>query len=100
MTRSSRRVAIAQIVSAGATFAASSLEVLAAQQPCADPAAGTLIGTLPLSRPGAPVQPYGVKFGGRGLDARLVTDLSRLQPDRLITPNALAFVRTECPAAV
>ena len=51
-------------------------------------AAGTLVGTLPLSRAGAPVQPYGVKFGGRGLDARLVTDLSRLEPDRLITPNA------------
>jgi DMSO/TMAO reductase YedYZ molybdopterin-dependent catalytic subunit len=72
---------------------------LAAQQPCADPAtAGTLLGTLPLFRTGWPVQPFGVKFGGAGLDARLVTDLSLLQPDRSITPNALAFIRTECPA--
>ena len=71
---------------------------LVAQQPCADPAtAGTLLGTLPLFRAGAPVQPFGVKFGGAGLDARLVTDLSLLEPDRLITPNALAYIRTECP---
>jgi DMSO/TMAO reductase YedYZ molybdopterin-dependent catalytic subunit len=76
-------------------------DLLVAEQPCADPAtAGTLIGTLPLSRSGAPVQPYGVKFGGRGLDARLVTDLSTLEPDRLITPASQAFVRTECPASV
>ncbi len=73
---------------------------LAAQQPCADPAtAGTLLGTLPLFRTGWPVQPFGVKFGGAGLDARLVTDLSLLQSDRPITPNALAFIRTECPRA-
>ena len=73
---------------------------LAATQPCADPAtAGELLGTLPLSRAGSPVQPYGVKFGGAGLDARLVTDLSRLQPDQLVTPNALAYIRTECPRA-
>jgi DMSO/TMAO reductase YedYZ molybdopterin-dependent catalytic subunit len=82
-------------------MAASYLDRLAAGQPCADPAtAGTLIDTVPLSRAGAPVQPYGVKFGGRGLDARSITDLSRLEPDRLITPNAEVFVRTECPAAV
>jgi DMSO/TMAO reductase YedYZ molybdopterin-dependent catalytic subunit len=89
------------MVSASAGLAASYLERLAAQQRCSDPAtAGTLVATLPLSRSGAPVQPYGVKFGGRGLDARLITDLSKLAPDRLITPNAEAFVRTECPAAV
>ena len=98
--RPSRRAAVTSLVSASAALAASSLEALAARQPCRDSAAGTLVGTLPLSRAGAPVQPYGVKFGGRGLDARLVTDLSRLEPDRLITPNAAAFVRTECPAAV
>jgi DMSO/TMAO reductase YedYZ molybdopterin-dependent catalytic subunit len=101
MTKPSRRVAIAQLVSASAGLAASYLDRLAAQQPCADPAAaGPLIDTLPLSRQGAPVQPYGVKFGGRGLDARLVTDLSKLEPDRLITPSSEAFVRTECPPAV
>ena len=88
-------------MSATAGLAGSYLDRLAAEQPCSDPAtAGTLIDTVPLSRSGAPVQPYGVKFGGRGLDARLITDLSKLEPDRLITPNAEAFVRTECPAAV
>ena len=46
------------------------------------------------------MQPYGVKFGGRGLDARLITDLSRIEPGRLITANPQAFVRTECPAVV
>ena len=51
------------------------------------PPPGTLIGTLPLSRDDGVVQPFGVKFGGPGLDARQVTDLSRLEPDRLITPN-------------
>jgi DMSO/TMAO reductase YedYZ molybdopterin-dependent catalytic subunit len=88
------------MVSAGVALATSSLDALAMRQPCGDSATGTLVDTLPLSRSGAPVQPYGVKFGGRGLDARLVTDLSLLQPDRLVTPNALAFVRTECPVAV
>ena len=40
-----------------------------------------------------------MKLGGPGLDARLVTDLSTLAPDRLITPNRLAFIRTESPPA-
>jgi len=71
---------------------------LGAQQSCtSDPDPGTLLATLPLSRAGAPDQPFGVKLGGRGLDARLVTDVSALEPDRLITPNSLAFVRTESP---
>jgi DMSO/TMAO reductase YedYZ molybdopterin-dependent catalytic subunit len=102
--KKSRRYALKVIAAAGAATLVEPPAVLAtlvAQQPCADPtAAGTLIDTLPLSRSGAPVQPYGVKFGGRGLDARLITDLSKLASDRLITPNAEAFVRTECPAAV
>ena len=100
MTKPSRRSAIAQIVSASAALAASSLDRLAAQQPCADGAAtGTLIETLPLSRDDGVLQPFGVKFGGPGLDARQVTDLAQLEPGRLITPNDLAFIRTECPAA-
>jgi DMSO/TMAO reductase YedYZ molybdopterin-dependent catalytic subunit len=77
-----------------------SFDVLAAQQPCVDgAAAGTLIATLPLSRDDGVVQPFGVKFGGSGLDARQIADLSRLQPDRLITPNRAAFIRTERPVA-
>jgi DMSO/TMAO reductase YedYZ molybdopterin-dependent catalytic subunit len=77
--------------------------VLARQSP--PPCAGgneasRLIATLPLSRPGGVDQPFGVKIGGPGLDARLMTDLSKLQPGRLITPNAQAYIRTERPAAV
>src|SRR5690349_8673924 len=48
-----------------------------------DRALGRLVGTLPLSRPDGVLQPYGVKIGGRGLDARLNTDLSELTPDHL-----------------
>ena len=61
---------------------------------------GRLVSTLPLSRADGLVQPFGVKIGGSGLDVRLNTDLSRLQPDRLITPTSEAYVRTECPAIV
>ena len=66
----------------------------------ADQALGRLVGTLPLSRSGGVVQPYGVKIGGRGLDARLNTDLSKLEPGRLITPIDQIYLRTECPPAV
>src|SRR3954470_2134916 len=66
----------------------------------ADQALGRLVGTLPLSRFGGVVQPYGVKIGGRGLDARLNTDLSKLEPGRLITPTDQIYLRTECPPAV
>ena len=102
MTKPSRRGAIAQVISTTVGLLGSSgLDAFAAQLPCADPAAaGELVGTVPLSRTGAPEQPYGVKFGGRGLDARLITDLSRIEPGRLITANPQAFVRTECPAVV
>jgi DMSO/TMAO reductase YedYZ molybdopterin-dependent catalytic subunit len=97
----SRRQALARMASASVGLAASSLDRLAAQHPCADAAAaGTLIGTRPLSREDGVVQPYGVKFGGSGLDARQITDLSRLAPERLITPSDAVFVRTECPPAV
>ncbi len=70
-------------------------------RPCGtEPAQGRLLATLPLSRRGGLDQPFGVKIGGPGLDARLNTDLSNLQPDRLITRTELAYVRTECPPAV
>ena len=99
----SRRRMLGTLAATGAATLVDPGPVLArlvAQQPCADPATtGTLLGTLPLFRADWPVQPFGVKFGGGGLDARLVTDLSLLEPDRLITPNALAYIRTECPPA-
>lgn len=65
-----------------------------------DEALGRLVGTLPLSRPGGVVQPFGVKIGGPGLDARLNTDLSKLEPNHLITPTNQIYLRTECPPAV
>ena len=57
---------------------------------------GELLGTLPL---GLQTQAFGVKYGGSGLDARMVTDLSLLEPGKLITANDLAYIRTEIPAA-
>jgi DMSO/TMAO reductase YedYZ molybdopterin-dependent catalytic subunit len=44
------------------------------------------------------VQPFGEKISGSGLDARLITDLSILESGTLITPNHLAYIRTEMPA--
>lgn len=73
---------------------------LAADVPCTGSApAGELLGTLPLFRNKPQPQPFGVKISGQGLDARLITDLSILEPGKLITPNELAYIRTEIPAA-
>jgi DMSO/TMAO reductase YedYZ molybdopterin-dependent catalytic subunit len=73
---------------------------LAADVPCVGTApAGELLGTLPLFRNKPQPQPFGVKISGEGLDARLITDLSILEPGKLITPNELAYIRTEIPAA-
>lgn len=73
---------------------------LAADVPCVGAApAGELLGTLPLFRNKPQPQPFGVKISGQGLDARLITDLSILEPNNLITPNELAYIRTEIPAA-
>ena len=74
--------------------------LLAVQSCAGSDSPGTLLATLPLFRSGAPVQPFGTKLGGAGLDTRLVTDLSVLEPDRLITPNPRVFIRTESPPSV
>src|SRR5262245_8715423 len=66
---------------------------LAMDVPCAAGPAGELLGTLPLFRDRSQVQEFGVKYGGPGLDARLVTDLSLLEPSKLITANELAYIR-------
>jgi len=67
-------------------------------QSCADdPPRGTLVRTLPLYGPGAVETPLGQMLGGSGLDARLFTDLSRLDRDRLVTPANDLFVRTAAP---
>ena len=73
---------------------------MAADAPCsAGGPVGELLGTLPLFRDRSQTQPFGIKYGGAGLDARRVTDLSLLEPNRLITANELAYIRTEIPAA-
>ena len=97
----SRREALGLLTAASAStllHPGALLTRLAAEQPCiGSDVSGTLIGTLPLFRRDGQVQPFGVKVGGRGLDARLITDLSSLDPDHLVTSNQLVFVRTEAP---
>jgi DMSO/TMAO reductase YedYZ molybdopterin-dependent catalytic subunit len=101
--RPSRRQMLGTLAAAGAATLVDPGEVLgklAGSFSCeASGAAGELLGTLPLFRDRSQPQAFGVKYGGPGLDARLVTDLSLLEPNKLITPNELAYIRTEIPAA-
>jgi DMSO/TMAO reductase YedYZ molybdopterin-dependent catalytic subunit len=61
---------------------------------CADPfAGGQLLGTVPFTREGGPLN---VPFGS-GLDGRLYTDLSTLAPGDVVTPNERYYIRTRCP---
>jgi DMSO/TMAO reductase YedYZ molybdopterin-dependent catalytic subunit len=101
MHNHSRRQAIGTLAAAGAAalFDPRSIIERSIDDQCGNAVWGELAGTLPLSRADGVVQPFGVKGGGEGLDARQITDLSTLQPDRLITPNALACIRTEAPRA-
>jgi DMSO/TMAO reductase YedYZ molybdopterin-dependent catalytic subunit len=90
MTRTRREFLAASLA---ATPMASALRVFA-QEP-----RGRLLGTVPLGGRGAGNAPLETLIGS-GLDARLVTDLSRLTPDTLITPNERFFIRTSTPRAV
>jgi len=98
-----RRQVLGSLAAAGAATLVDPGQVLAklaADVPCtASAPAGQLLGTLPLFRDRGQIQAFGVKYGGVGLDARMVTDLSILEPGKLITPNELAYIRTEIPAA-
>ncbi len=98
-----RRHVLGTLAAAGAATLVDPGDVLArlaADVPCAGTApAGDLLGTLPLFRDRSQAQPFGVKISGQGLDARRITDLSILEPHTLITPNGLAYIRTEMPAA-
>ncbi len=98
-----RRQMLGTLAAAGAATLVEPGEVLArlaADVPCVGTApAGELLGTLPLFRNRPQPQPFGVKISGQGLDARLINDLSILEPGNLITPNELAYIRTEIPAA-
>ena len=103
MTEPSRREALAQNRVGDALFSRrAALDALAAQQPCADPAAAG-----ELARHRAAVARRRARTAVRreirrprprcAVDHRSV---ARSNPDRLITPNPQAFVRTECPAVV
>jgi DMSO/TMAO reductase YedYZ molybdopterin-dependent catalytic subunit len=98
-----RRQMLGTLAAAGAATLVEPGEVLArlaADVPCAaGGGASEIVGTLPLFRNRPQPQPFGVKISGQGLDARLITDLSILEPNNLITPNELAYIRTEIPAA-
>src|SRR5262245_31403756 len=99
----SRRQVLGTLAAAGAASLVEPGEVLArliADVPCvAGGPAGELVGTLPLFRNRIVPGQFGVKYDGVGLDTRLDTDLSLLEPNNLITPNELAYIRTEIPAA-
>ena len=99
----SRREILASFAAAGLATLWEPDELLArmaADVPCvAGGPAGKLVGTLPLFRNRVLPQQFGVKYDGVGLDARLDTDLSLLEPSKLITPNELCYIRTEIPAA-
>jgi DMSO/TMAO reductase YedYZ molybdopterin-dependent catalytic subunit len=61
---------------------------------------GELVGVMSFLGDRAATTPLGRLVGGEGLDARLFTDLSQLQPDRLVTPTPQVFVRTAGPKDV
>lgn len=67
------------------------------QAACDDAPQGNIVRTLPLYGPGAIETPLGHMLGRPGLDARLFTDLSTLQPGRMVTPTDEMFVRTSAP---
>jgi DMSO/TMAO reductase YedYZ molybdopterin-dependent catalytic subunit len=80
---------------------AASLARVFAQAACADPAPeGELLGLVPLTGDRPRQTPFGEAVGGPGLDTRLFTDLSRLAPERLVTPTEEVFVRTAVPPQV
>lgn len=102
--RVSRRRVLGQLAAGGFLLAGGPLNTLfAAGAPARlpecgpDPFAGAaFLDTLPLTGQGAVTLPFH-QLLGRGLDARLVTDLSRLRPDRLITPTNEFYIRTSYP---
>ncbi|MEW6321102.1 MAG: molybdopterin-dependent oxidoreductase [Acidobacteriota bacterium] len=100
-----RRTVLREIATWGAVAGLGLTDALVdrvlAQAPCPDPASwGELLGRLPLYGTRPDDTPYGEIVGGTGLDARLFTDLSDLEADRLITPTDRVFVRTAYPASL
>ncbi len=77
------------------------VERLAARESCTTSGPlGELLGLVELSPERGQVLPFGEMYGGEGLDARLLNDLSRLEPDKPITPNERFFIRTACPPSL
>lgn len=77
------------------------VERLAASEACtAAGPLGELLGLLPLSPERGQDLPFGEIYGGTGLDARLLNDLSLLEPGKPITPTERVFIRTACPPAL
>lgn len=76
-------------------------ERLAAQTICPEAGPiGDLVHVMPFLGERAVATPLGTMVGGEGLDARLFTNLSDIQPNRLLTPTARVFVRTAAPKSV
>jgi DMSO/TMAO reductase YedYZ molybdopterin-dependent catalytic subunit len=102
MDRGRRRLLSQAATLAGAAIGADGwLAALAAQAPSCDEGPwGELVGVLPLYGPGAAPVPLGRMVGGDGLDARQFTDLSTLEPGRLVTPVEEVYVRTAAPAGL
>ncbi|HEX2455255.1 MAG TPA: molybdopterin-dependent oxidoreductase [Vicinamibacterales bacterium] len=61
---------------------------------------GRFVRTLPLGDPARLDDPPLNQLLGAGLDARLFTDLSRLDPEATVTPTDQFFIRTACPDEV
>jgi DMSO/TMAO reductase YedYZ molybdopterin-dependent catalytic subunit len=100
VTRITRRTALRAGLTGGAAMLAGGLSDLVtrlAAQACGPEPLGDLVKVIALQGDRARRTPFGETVGGPGLDARLFTDLSLLQPDRLITPTAEVFVRTAAP---
>ena len=86
---------------AGWMLDGSAMARMLAQAACAEPvAAGELLGVVPLTGDRPRPTPFGEAVGGPGLDTRVFTDLSRIGPERLVTPTAEVFVRTAAPPQV
>jgi DMSO/TMAO reductase YedYZ molybdopterin-dependent catalytic subunit len=74
--------------------------VEALAQSCETAPLGELLDVLPVHGDTARATPFGRIVGGAGLDARRFTDLSRLHPERMVTPTDEMFLRTAAPASL
>lgn len=61
---------------------------------------GQIVGLRPLTADRPRPTAFGTPLGGPGLDTRQFTDLSGVQPDRMLTPTPEVFVRTAAPSGL